>query len=68
MKNMILTEGQRAMRNAEGGTRGRRLQDRAAPGLQRARHPVTVIATPSGGSHIRVNGNYSSARLLSMNH
>ncbi len=68
MINVIPTEGERAMRIREGGARGRRLQDRAAPGLRKARYPATVIAAPSGGSHIRVNGNYSSARLFSMNH
>ena len=56
------------MRIPEGGARGRRLQDRAAPGLQKARHSATVMGTPSGGSHMRVNGNYDSARLFSMNH
>ena len=56
------------MRIPEGGARGRRSQDRAAPGLQKARHLAAVMATPSGGSHMRVNGNYGSARLFSMDH
>ena len=68
MRDMFLTEGERAMRIPDGGPRGRWLQDRAAPDLQRARHSAAVIATPSGRSHLMVNGNYSYARLFSMNH
>ena len=60
--------GERATKIPQGAARGRRSQDRAAHGLQRARHPASVVATPSRGSHIRVNANYSGARLVSLNH
>ena len=68
MKNTILADGGASDENFR-GRGGRALVARQGGSRSpNGQHPAAVIATPSWGSHIRVNGNYSSARLVSLNH